>query len=44
MAAWRNDPARAAAADLPGRGPALDVSEATRRYVFAEDIAESTAA
>lgn len=37
MAAWRQDPGRAAGLDLPGRGPALDTSQAARRYIFAED-------
>lgn len=36
MAAWRADPGRAQALDLNGLGPALDVSEPARRWIFAE--------
>jgi hypothetical protein len=38
MRAWKNEPARGAALDLPGRGPTLDTSEAMRQWVFAEDL------
>jgi len=44
MGAWRQEPWRAAALDLPGRGPSLDTSEAARRLVFAEDLLEKGAA
>jgi 2-polyprenyl-6-methoxyphenol hydroxylase-like FAD-dependent oxidoreductase len=37
MEAWKREPARSEAMDLPGRGPSLDISEETRRWVFAED-------
>ena len=42
MRAWKAEPARGAALDLPGRGPALDTSEAMRQWVFAEDVAPTT--
>lgn len=41
MVAWKREPARAQALDLPGRGPSLDISEATRRWIFAEDEVET---
>ncbi|MGD9935468.1 MAG: FAD-dependent oxidoreductase, partial [Dehalococcoidia bacterium] len=37
MGAWRADPRRAQGLDINGLGPALDVSESARRWIFAED-------
>ena len=39
MTAWKKDPGRAQGLDLNGLGPALDTSEAARRWIFAEDDA-----
>jgi 2-polyprenyl-6-methoxyphenol hydroxylase-like FAD-dependent oxidoreductase len=43
MRAWKAHPLRSTGLDLPGRGPTLDVSEAARRWVFAEDIPRGAA-
>lgn len=41
LSVWKRFPERGAGLDLPGRGPLLDTSEATRRLVFGEDIVRS---
>jgi 2-polyprenyl-6-methoxyphenol hydroxylase-like FAD-dependent oxidoreductase len=36
MAAWKREPAKAMALDLPALGPAIDTSEKNRRWIFDE--------